>query len=334
MAARPPTRSPHLGLVAAVLSALCFGTAGPFAKALLESGWSAGAVVLLRVAGASLVLLPAALWSLRGRWHLLRDHAPVVVAYGSVAVAGCQLGYFSAVRTLSVGVALLIEYLAVVLVVVFVAVRTRSLPAVLTRLGTVLSIAGLVLVLDLAGQSRPDLVGVLWALLAAACLATYFILAAGDIALPPVALAGLGMGVGALVLLVLGLLRVLPMTMSSAPIHVAGADLSWWAGIGELALVAAAAAYLLGIVAARRLGSTVASFVGLTEVLFAVLFAWVLLGELPRPVQLAGGVLVLVGVVAVRLGEQRLGERAATGRQADEPDPVGSPDFVPPQPIA
>jgi drug/metabolite transporter (DMT)-like permease len=49
----------------------------------------------------------------------------------------------------------------------------------------------------------------------------------------------------------------------------------------------------------------VASFVGLSEVLFAILFAWLLLGELPRPVQLAGGVVVVAGVVAVRLGEAR-----------------------------
>jgi drug/metabolite transporter (DMT)-like permease len=38
----------------------------------------------------------------------------------------------------------------------------------------------------------------------------------------------------------------------------------------------------------------------LTEVLFAVLFAWLLLGELPAPIQLAGGVLIIIGVLAVR----------------------------------
>ena len=35
----------------------------------------------------------------------------------------------------------------------------------------------------------------------------------------------------------------------------------------------------------------------------ALVFAWLLLGELPRPVQLAGGLLVLAGVVVVKLGE-------------------------------
>jgi drug/metabolite transporter (DMT)-like permease len=88
-------------------------------------------------------------------------------------------------------------------------------------------------------------------------------------------------------------------------VQVGGATLPAWSAVAELAVVAAALAYLLGTVATRRLGSTVASFVGLTEVLFAVLFAWLLLGELPAPVQLAGGVLITAGVVAVRVGELR-----------------------------
>jgi drug/metabolite transporter (DMT)-like permease len=62
--------------------------------------------------------------------------------------------------------------------------------------------------------------------------------------------------------------------------------------------------------AARSLGSKVASFVSLTEVLFAVLWAWLLLGELPGPIQLLGGVLIVGGVVLVRLDELR---RATAG---------------------
>jgi len=111
------------------------------------------------------------------------------------------------------------------------------------------------------------------------------------------------MAVGAVALAVLGLVRVLPLRFVTTDVVVAGQHLPWWGAIGELAVIAAAAAYLLGTFATRRLGSTVASFVGLSEVLFAILFAWLLLGELPRPVQLVGGVLIVVGVVAVRAGE-------------------------------
>ena len=73
----------------------------------------------------------------------------------------------------------------------------------------------------------------------------------------------------------------------------------------ELAAIAAATAYVTGIVATRVLGAKLASFVGLSEVMFAVLFAWVLLGELPRPVQLVGGLFILAGVVAVRAEQVR-----------------------------
>jgi drug/metabolite transporter (DMT)-like permease len=90
------------------------------------------------------------------------------------------------------------------------------------------------------------------------------------------------------------------MTFSAAPVSVGGLALPAWLAVAELVVVAAALAYLLGTVAARRLGSKVASFVGLTEVLFTVLFAWLLLGELPAPIQLAGGVLIIIGVLAVR----------------------------------
>jgi drug/metabolite transporter (DMT)-like permease len=53
------------------------------------------------------------------------------------------------------------------------------------------------------------------------------------------------------------------------------------------------------------LGAKVASFVALTEVLFAVLFAWLVLAELPMPVQLVGGALIVAGVIAVRTDETR-----------------------------
>ena len=54
----------------------------------------------------------------------------------------------------------------------------------------------------------------------------------------------------------------------------------------------------------------------LTEVLAAVVAAWLLLGELPRAIQLLGGVLVLAGVVGVKLGEGR------PARLAERPEPV------------
>jgi drug/metabolite transporter (DMT)-like permease len=303
---RPLVRRADLGLVAAVVTAAAFGTSGPFAKALLATGWSSSAIVLLRVGIAALVLTVPAVLACRGRWGAVRANLPVILVFGLVAVAGCQVAYFNAVSTLSIGVALLLEYSGTILVVLWVWLRTRRAPTRLTVAGGLVALVGLGLVLDIAGQNPPNLVGVMWGLLAAVGLAAYFVASShGDGGLPPVALAGFGMGVGAVALGVLGAIRVLPLELRTTDVVVAGQELPWWVAIGELALVAAALAYLLGTYAVRRLGATVASFVGLSEVLFAILFAWLLLAELPSLLQLVGGVLVVTGVVAVRLGESR-----------------------------
>jgi len=65
--------------------------------------------------------------------------------------------------------------------------------------------------------------------------------------------------------------------------------------------VATTVGYALGVIAVPLIGSRLASFVGLSEVLFALGFAWLLLGETPAPVQFVGGALILVGVVLVRM---------------------------------
>ncbi|WP_195849102.1 EamA family transporter [Arsenicicoccus cauae] len=304
--ARTRPRGVSRGLVLALISAVGFATSGSFAKALLEAGWSPGAAVTARIAGAALALGIPALWLMRHRLRAFVDNAGVIIAYGVVAVAGSQLFYFNAVTHLSVGVALLLEYLAPVLIVGYVWLRTRRTPAPATLLGATLSMAGLALVIDLFGGIGIDPVGLLWGLAAACCNATYFLLAARDTkGLPPIALAAGGMVVGGVVLALVGVVGLVPMVATTRPVALASMTAPWWVPVLGLVLLAAAVAYGFGVAATRRLGSTVASFVGLTEVVFAVLIAWLLLGELPGLVQLAGGALILAGVAAVKIGESR-----------------------------
>lgn len=293
------------GLVLALLSALTFGTSGTFAKGLLESGWSPAAAVTWRVALAAVLLAVPAALSLRGRWHLLVRGWPQIVAFGLVAVALCQLAYFLAVQRLSVGVALLLEYLGIVLVVGWLWVRHGQRPRPLTVAGAALAVAGLLFVLDVFGGARIDLVGVFWGLLAATGLATYFVVSADDsTGLPPLALSTGGLAVGAVTLALAGLVGIVPMQVSNADVLLAGVQVPWWVPVLGLGLLASAVAYTAGIIANRRLGSKLASFVGLTEVLFAVMWAWLLLAELPRAIQLFGGVLIIAGVVAVKIDER------------------------------
>jgi len=151
--------------------------------------------------------------------------------------------------------------------------------------------------------------------LAAACgLATYFVLSSKiDNDLPPVAVASAGMTVGAVALLGLGAVGVLPMHASFGAVDLLGRRVSWLVPVLGLSLVAAAIAYVAGIGAARRLGPKLATFVGLTEVIFAVLFAWLLLGELPTGLQLVGGALIVIGIALVHVDEMRPGGEVPLG---------------------
>lgn len=305
---------PSVGTIGiALLSAAAFSTSGSFATALLKAGWSPGAAVTARIGLAALVLAPPTMWSLHGRWHLVRRKAVPIMLYGLTGVAGCQLAYFYAVQHLSVGVALMLEYLSPVLLVLGFWAWTRRRPSTATILGAIVCIAGLMLVLDVFGDAHLSLTGVLWGLGAALGSAGYFIIAGrADDDLPPLALSGVGMAAGAVFLGALGTIGLLPMQATTTKTTFVGHHVPFWIPLVALAVISTAFAYFTGVIAARGLGRTVASFVALAEVLFSVLFAWLLLGQLPLVIQLLGGLLIVAGVVLVRLGELR--PRAAPPR--------------------
>ncbi|MGW3785883.1 EamA family transporter [Micromonospora chokoriensis] len=297
---------PAAGAALALLSAVTFATSGTFARSLIEAGWSAESAVIARVGVAALVLGIPALLSLRGRWSVLRGNATSIGMFGLLGVALAQVCFFNAVRYLPVGVALLLEYLGIILVVGWMWLRHGQRPRRLTVAGSVAALVGLAFVLDLAGTADFHPVGVLWGLGAAFGLAGYFVLAGRvDPRLPSVAMASGGMAVGAGVLLLVGLTGLLPLHATFGDVTFAGQTTSWLLPIAGLSLVAAVVAYLAGIAGTRILGPRLSSFVGLTEVLFAVLIAWLFLNELPTGWQLFGGGLIVAGVALVRLDELR-----------------------------
>jgi drug/metabolite transporter (DMT)-like permease len=297
------TRTAGLGF--AFASAASFGLSGSLARGLMDAGWSSAAAVSVRILLAAVVLAPLAVVQLRGRWELLRRNLPLVGVYGLLAVAGCQLAFFNAVERMPVGVALLIEYMSPVAVIGWLWLTRGQSPGPRTIAGALLAIVGLAFVLDLASGTDVDGIGIIWAFGAMVGVTAYFLISAReDDGLPPVVLAAAGLAVGAAALLALGLVGVLPFAATTADVHFGDVSMAWWLPVLGLGVVTAALAYVTGIAATRRLGSRLASFVALTEVLAALGFAWVLLGQAPRSIQLLGAALVLLGVVIVKSGER------------------------------
>ncbi|MBW4812708.1 EamA family transporter [Rhodococcus qingshengii] len=292
------------GLIFALLSAATFGVSGPFAKSLIESGWSPGGAVFARVAGGALVMMVIALATQWPRLRQVSTHTRTVLLYGVFAISGVQLCFFNAVQHLSVGVALLLEYLAPIIVIGWVWITKGARPSVQTLLGAAVALIGAAVVIDVFGSAEISAVGVAWGLAAAACLAVYFVIserADGD--LHPVVLAASGLTVSAVVIGALGLVGVLPLHFSASNAVVADHSVNVWLPVVVLVLVSTVIAYLNGIAAITLLGPTIGSLVALTEVLCAVVAAWILVGESVTALQAVGGAAIIAGLVLARLGQ-------------------------------
>ena len=293
--------STSLGLVIAVIAAATFGLSGALAKPLLESGWSPAAAVTARVLIGGLVLAPVAILSLRGNWAALWRARWRVVAMAVVGVAGTQLAYFGAIERIPVGTAVLIEYMAPLLLVVWAWARTRRVPKRVVLIGSVVAMAGLILVVNPGGTARLDVLGLTLALTAMVGCAIYYLLAAQPSnGLPAVALAGFGLLLGGVLLGLVGLSGLVPFTTATNDVPMFGTTVPWWVPLIIIGVVATAIAYSTSIAASEMLGSRLASFVGLLEVVAATFYAWLLLGEQLTVPQLFGGLLILIGIAFVR----------------------------------
>jgi len=313
------------GLLVAVVAAASFGVSGPFVKPLLESGWSPVAAVALRALVGGVVLAPIALVALRGRlapvWRARRR----VLGMAVIGVAGTQVSYFAAIQHIPVGTAILLEYMAPLLLVAVAWVATRRRPAAVVLVGSAVAAAGLLLVVSPGGGGALDPVGIALGVAAMVCCAGYFVIAAlPSDGLPPVALAASGLLVGSALLGLLGLTGLVPFTATADDVVVLGSTVPWWVPMLVVGLVATSLAYATSITASSMLGSRLASFVGLLEVAAAAIWAWVLLDEQLTALQLVGGALIVAGIVAVRADtsaerDESAGVLVAAG--VEEPEP-------------
>ncbi|WP_350347043.1 EamA family transporter [Agromyces sp. G08B096] len=290
-----------LGILLGLGAGLAFGVGGVFVKPLLESGWSPGAAVLARISIAAVLLAVPGLLALRGDLRPLWRAKWTILLYGLVAVAGVQFFFYASLERIPVSMTLLIEYLAPIALVLLAWVRTRRLPQRVVLAGSVLAVVGLVLVIGPGGGDL-DVLGLTFAALAMIGVCVYY--AIGESAarqLPPIALIAAGFVVGAVGLGIAGATGLLPMELAFEDVGFLGAEVPWYVPLLAVGVVSTAFAYVAGIAAIGRLGSRLAAFLGLSEVVFAAIAGWVLLGESLGLLQILGGVLILAGIVCVKL---------------------------------
>lgn len=298
---------PAVGLALALGAAAAMGSAAPALKALASTALSAVDVVQARTMVGALVLMTVAIVVRRGRVRVARRDWWLIGAYGVISLAVNQVVFTMSLTRLPVGVALLLEYLAPVLVALWVRCVQRQKVSGLAWLG----IAGTLVGLALVGQvwtvssigSALDGTGFGLGLLAAATMAARFVLAEQGLRRhDPLVLAAWGATVSAAVLALIGSIAPLPMTELAGAVALNGTPvpvtlLVLWVGI-----VGTGAGALLAIAAQRWLAPTSASLVLTLEVLVGATVAYVLLGEAMIGIQMVGGAVMLAGVALAQLG--------------------------------
>lgn len=298
----------------AALSGAAFGTSGTFGDGLLRSGWSPGAAVLARIVVAALILTPFAVMRTRGRWPALRRaFSRQILGYGLIGVLGCTFCYFYAIESIGVGVGLLLEYTGAIMVVAWLWLRHGQRPRRLTLLGSAAAIGGLALMAGVTGSGGLAPAGFAWGLLAAVCMTVFVFICdkpapspalEASVARPeelsPVVLSWAGMCVAAVALALLGVAQVVPMAATTADVAFLGHPVPWILPVLAVGALSTAAGFITAVAAVRSLGPKLASFVGMSEVLFAAAFAWLMLSQVPTPLQWAGSTLILTGVLLVR----------------------------------
>lgn len=284
-----------------------FAVNGPVAKLALINGLQSAELSTFRIQGAFLFLIVAALIFSRDQLKVKKNEILPLIGYGFFGVAMTQFLYFVAIRRIEVGVALIIEYTAPILVALYVRFVMKKEVSARVWLSLLLALIGLSLITQIWTGSKLDPFGVLSAFGAAIALAIYFIggepLAARR---NPISLTTLSMGVGAIFWMVVQPFWDLPWDTLNNSV-----SLPYELGIITLGTVVlyiiifgTVAPFWLYFIAFKYLDSKKAAIFGLLEPVGASIFALFLLGETFIAIQIVGGLLVLIGVIVAETAKK------------------------------
>ncbi len=290
-----------MGYFYALCAALLFGMNGSVTKVVVESGLSPAQLTLFRVGGTAVIAAIVLLLVNRPAFRVTRRELAVLSILGVVGVAMLQYTYAVALSLLPVGITLLLEYTAVLMVALVAwfffkeKVRARLWVAIACVL------VGLAVVAQI-WSSGLNLAGVLLALGAAVCLSTYFLIGERVVGgSSPMAVAFWSMAIATVFWLVFsGWWTIDPaLFWTDVPLggHLAGIELPLaWPLLWNV-LMGSFAPFFLSLLALRHLTATAAGVVASAEVIFAFLVAWLWLGEGLNAIQIVGASVVLAGII-------------------------------------
>jgi drug/metabolite transporter (DMT)-like permease len=279
-----------------------WGINGSMAKAALSSGLTSLRLTEVRSTGAALILVAALALTRPRSLRFTRKELPFLLLFGVVGLAFVQLFYFVAIHRLDIGIALLIQYLAPILIALYARIVLKERVRRRVWAALILALCGLSLVVDLWSGVSLDGIGVAASLAASVTFALYILLAEKAVThRDPVSLLAIGFTLASIFWAIVQPWWSFPSEFLDDRIHMDGAlftsTLPVWALLAGVVLVGTIAPFLLLVGALRHIPATRAGVTAMFEPVAGALVAWAWLGESLTTAQLVGGAIVLTAIL-------------------------------------
>ena len=290
-----------MGYLFSLLGALLFGANGSVTKVIVGGGLTPLQLTQFRVLGGCIITGLVLLILDRSAFRITRRQVLIMAILGVTGVAILQAAYAAALELLPVGIALLFEYTAVLMValIAFFFLKEKVSPRLWIAIALVLG--GLAVVAQIWASELNGL-GIVWALVAAVSLATYFLVGERQVgATSPLAVAFWTMLFASIFWAFFsGWWELTPATFT-APVsldgNLAAIIVPLWVPLLWNIVMGTFLAFFFSLLALKHLSATAAGIIASSEIIFAFLVAWIWLGEGLDPLQLGGAAVVLAGII-------------------------------------
>ncbi len=279
-------RSARTGVLLALSAALMWGVSGAIAADAF-SEVSPARVAEVRALMTTAILVPVAWW--RG---LLNPRGGLWwFALLGANLAVVNVTFYWALERLGVGPGATIQFLGPILILAWMAgVQGRTVSPTAWA-AAVVAIIGVVMVTQAWQLEGGDWLGVLAGLASAVTFASYLVLGERLTRRYPIVTVMTWSFVSA------SLIWIVVQPLWTFPTDLSGRV---WAELVWIGVVGTALPFFIEFGALQRVASGVVGVIATTEPVFAAAAAWVLLGQYLSPVQIIGGLLVLVAVASIQ----------------------------------
>jgi len=286
----------------AACAATLWAVNGAVAKVILASGISSLRLTQVRSGGALAGLVVVLLLTAPERLRVRPRELPFLAVFGIAGLAFVQWFYFLAIHRIALGVALLLQYTAPLLVALWARYAYHEPVRRRIWIALALALAGLALIVDVRGGGRVSTTGVAFAAVAALTYALYVLMAERELGRrDTLSLLAWGFLFASLFWAAIAPWWSFPAGRVGDSVSLLGNLDTWhapvWALLAWVIVPGTILPFVLLVSALNHLPATRVGIIAMLEPVVATIVGWVWLDESLAAVQLGGAAVVLGAIL-------------------------------------